>query len=523
MLRKQKNLMFCIFVLCAALIAGLVAWFLRPTQQYIGGEPQESLKPVLRLPGGDWGPPAPYLHYSRGPGVYKMQLVFDSLLERDGSGYIPWLATGYQVLDQGRTYVFKLRQGVKWHDGRKLTPEDVLFSFEYALRHPPVQAHITSENITMSVEEDSFIVHLDFPDAAMLGKLGSVRIIPKHIYENIEDPIGFLEPSAFIGTGPFKLEQYNREHGTYRFVENSDFFGPAPKVSAIEFVPVSDETLALLQGDLDAATIPPDAISLFADLEQFAVMQNPGFWGYRLLFNMNVEPLGSIKFRQALAHGIDRQQLVEKIARGAGVLGSYGILPVDHINYNPQVIDYPYDPELAKQLIAEEEIAIPSLSILVAGEREARIGQLLKEQLAEMGIELNIRSVDAKTKDTLIQTGQYQLGLIGHGGMGMDPDYLRIRFAQEKAGQMISQVSSVGFANDEINRLCLKQRKTTDESLRQDYLNQLQNLIAENIPEIPLFCTTDYFVYNREKLDGWVYMFDHHEPTHCKMSYLVHP
>ena len=539
---KEKLLPLFIFLGCAVLIAGIMAWNLRPQEaeelphweereelptQSAAEPTEQSLeeprieKPVLRLPSQDWGAPNPYLHYSRGPGIYKMQLIFDSLLERTESGYIPWLASSYEVKDDGRTIVFSLRSGVKWHDGRDLTPEDVLFSMEYALKYPPVLAHISPGEVTFRLEGDRLIAELTTPDSTMLGKLGSVRIIPKHVYAEVTDPYTFSEPAAFIGTGPFKLDSYDKEHGTYRFVENPAFFGPAPRVSAIEFVPVADETLALLQGAVDAATVSPDALGLFIANSNFGIRQNPGFWGYRLLFNLNVEPLGNLQFRQALAYTIDREQLVELITRGAGIPGSFGLLPRDHVNYYPQVRDYPHSVELAEQLIAEGELVIPPLTLLVAGDREVRIGQVLKQQLEKIGVELVVRSVDARTKDTLVQEGNYQLALLGHGGMGMDPDYLRLRFAWEGPSQLVSQFTSAGFHHPKIKELALLQREATDPAVRQELLNQLQELLAENVPEILLFCTTDFFVYNRAKLDSWVYMFDHHEPSHSKLSYLM--
>ena len=89
---------------------------------------------VINLSGGDWGYPSPYTHYSRGPGMFKMRLIFDSLLERGEEGLIPWLAKDYDISNDGKVYTFVLNQGVKWHDGKDLTAEDVKFSFEYFYR-----------------------------------------------------------------------------------------------------------------------------------------------------------------------------------------------------------------------------------------------------------------------------------------------------------------------------------------------------------------------------------------------------
>ena len=97
---------------------------------------------VIRLEGGDWGYPTPYSHYPRGPGGFKMYLIFDSLLERGREGLIPWLARDYQIKNGGTQYLFTLRKDIKWHDGKSLTAEDIKFSLEYATEHQIGRAHV---------------------------------------------------------------------------------------------------------------------------------------------------------------------------------------------------------------------------------------------------------------------------------------------------------------------------------------------------------------------------------------------
>lgn len=480
---------------------------------------------VIRLEGGDWGYCSPFTHYSRGPGIFKMQLIFDSLLERSEDGYVPWLAESWEISDDGKTYLFNLQQGVKWHDGKEMTADDVVFSINYYREYPPVSIFfggiLTDPDYLLEVTAVSdYQVRFVTSEAkaTFLPAAGLARIIPRHIWENVDNPHDYLEPEAVIGCGPYRLTDYNKEHGTYRFESFEDYWGIQPRVDVIEFVPVSDTILAFENGEIDLTEIPTDLLSRFQEDPEFAVKVNPGFWGYRLLFNYErIEVFSNKALRQALAYAIDRQDLADKIARGAGTPGNPGILPVHHVWCNPDVPQYAYDPERAKQMLQQEDLTDLSLTLLVGQDREVRIGELLSEQLAKVDIQLRVESVDLQSRDSRIRDGQYELALVGHGGWGGDPDYLRSRFLSELSDWY---TGTPGYYNPQVDELGQRQLSETDVNKRKELIFQLQQVLAEDVPEIPLYNTTGYTVYRPDKYDGWMYMFDHHNLTHSKLSFL---
>ncbi len=138
-MKKYKKLIVCwILILVMALSVGC-----SKENNQNAGEGQvskaENTEPVVvRLAGGDYGLSQPYTTYSRGPGTYKVKLVFDTLVAKDDKGYIPWLAEKWEAKEEGKQYVFTLRDDVKWADGTPFTAEDVVFTFKYAQQHPPV-------------------------------------------------------------------------------------------------------------------------------------------------------------------------------------------------------------------------------------------------------------------------------------------------------------------------------------------------------------------------------------------------
>ena len=489
------------------------------------GEKQSAKAKIVRLEGGDYGLPQPYTTHSRGPGRYKVNLIFDKLIEKDEKGYIPWLAESWETSEDGREYHFKLQENVQWHDGEAFTAEDVAFTLEYAKTFKPVvsSAHLMDNEFVKEVEvldTHQLRIILGEPSPIFIEELYSISIIPKHIWEGIEAPETFTEPESLVGTGPYRLTHYEQEHGTYRFEASDHFWGPNQKVDVIEFVPVSDPVLALQNGEIHLSDIPMDSLARFREDKMFQLVEKPGVWGYRLRFNMENRPeLSNRSIRRAMAYAIDRESLVEKIARGAAIPGSMGILPPDHLWYHPNLPAYEYSVDQAMAKLAESEWQEGTLSfeLLTGEDQEVRMGELIREQLEDVGMEITLRSMDSQSRDQIIADGQYELVLVGHGGWARDADYLRARFTDAEQ----NWVNSVpGYRNPQLMEKLQEQIGILDEAKRRDKVMEIQEMLAEEVPEIPLFLRTGYTVYHQDVYDGWMHVFDHHNMTHNKLSYL---
>ncbi|MGB4523496.1 MAG: ABC transporter substrate-binding protein [Methanothrix sp.] len=491
---------------------------------------------IVHLSGGDSGYPTPFMHYPRGPGIYKMNLIFDCLIERDDKGLIPWLAESWDISSDGKEYTFHLRDDVNWADGEPFTAEDVRFTIEYEKEHSPASAYDLSLVLDMKViDEHTIKFILSQPMAPFLDEMASVRIIPQHIWEKVDDPNAFDSPEAVIGTGPYTLEEYNKEHGTYRFAAKEDFWGPTPRVKSIEFVPVSDATVAFQQGAIDFVGLSADLVDMFKSDPEVYIFQQPAVWGYELTFNMAKNPILKDKaVRQAFAYAIDREELVEKIGRGAGKPGSMGILPQDHIWYNPDLPEYEHNAEKAMKILEEDgwkdsdgngvmdkDGQELSFDIILSSD-QARIGELVKERLKEAGISVSIQAIESKSRDAKLGSGDFEIGINGYGGWGFDADYLRAKFCGESFGIEGAGHGRplTGYQNDRVDELCLAQLGEIDEQKRKEIVYEIQEVLAEDVPSIPLYYTASYNAYRPAVYDGWMNMFDHHEMTHSKLSYL---
>lgn len=491
---------------------------------------------TIHLGGGDYGYPTPFMHYPRGPGIYKMNLIFDNLIERDDEGLIPWLAEGWDISSDGKEYTFRLRDDVYWQDGEPFTADDVKFTVEYEKEHPPISAYdLSSVSEIEVIDKQTIAFTLAQPMAPFLDEIASVRIIPEHIWSDVDDPNTFDTSEAVIGTGPYTLEEYNKEHGTYKFTAKEDFWGPTPRVKSIEFVPVSDATVAFQQEEIDFVGLSADLVDMFKSDPEVYIFQQPAIWGYELTFNMAKNPILEDKnVRQAFAYAIDRDELVEKIGRSAGKPGSMGILPQDHIWFNPDLPQYEHDADKAMQTLEEagwtdsdgngimdKDGKELSFDIILSSD-QARIGELVKERLKEAKISVNIQAIEGKSRDAKLASGDYEIGINGYGGWGADADYLRTKFCGESFG--IEGASHgrplTGYQNDEVDELCLAQLSEIDAEKRKEIVYEIQEVLAEDVPSIPLYYTASYNAYRPAVYDGWMNMFDHHEMTHSKLSYL---
>lgn len=487
---------------------------------------------VIKLEGLNSGFPSPFAHYPRGRGTV-MKYVFDSLLEIDEEGYIPWLAEVWEISENGKEHLITLRPGVKWQDGRDLTVDDVVFSFNYYQQYPPVfiGEEIMNRDFLIFIEavNDNQVKFVTAePSGTFYMEAGVMRIIPQHIWTAIDDPYNFTEPEAVMGCGPYILTEYSQEHNSYRYEAFEEYWGPLQAVDVLEMIPVSEAVLALENGDIDLARIPPDTVSRFKEDLEFEVVSSPALAGYLLSFNFYRNDLfANPLFRQALAHAIDKDELIEKIARGGAKPGSPGILPIDHQWYNPLVKDYSLDLEKAKATLIEAGVTGNFTFELLVGEGlEVRTGELLKEQLAKVGIIISVVSADTKSRDARVFEGNYELALLAMGSWGLDADWLRIRYSSLKddteAGGSASALlgADQGYVNAELDDLFERQKRETNQAVRKELFFEIQELLALEVPEIPLYNNYYYYAYRPGVYDGWTFMFDHPVMEHAKHSFL---
>ena len=480
--------------------------------------PEAAISPhvdVLRLPGGGyWGHPSPF-GINRGPGYVRASLLFDTLVWRDASGTtIPWLATDWQVSEDGLTWTFTLREGVRWHDGQPFTAADVVFSIDYLKVHPGAAwftSRIDEVASAVAVSDHRVDVTLVRPFAPFIQMIAeAVLIFPQHIWQQVDDPQAYIAPEAFVGTGAYKLVEYSQAEGAYLFEANPDFFLGDPYVQRIEFVPTSDNILALSTGSVAAfeqfGGVTEEMLAPFRE-PPFEIQQASGEWGLFLYFNLEQEsPLQDVRVRQAIAYAIDRQAMVDRVLYGFGGMGSPGYLPPANPFYNPDVSPYELDLDVARALLDEAgyegapiELSYSSDSVMGS----ARVVEIIEAGLAEAGIPLEIVTLDQASLDAAATEGRYQMLVTGFGGLGSDPDLMRANLASTSRSRGFAR--AVGYNNEAFDELAESQVLMDDLAERRAAVAEMQSILAEDLPALALYYTDRLVVYNADLFDNWYF------------------
>ncbi len=449
-------------------------------------------------PQGDWGFPSPFAHNPRGPGYLRVSFLFDTLIWKDARGYIPALAQSWEYQASPPAYVFHLRQGVVWHDGTPLTAEDVAFTVEYLRKHPHPWVNIRPVEKVEALGPYTVRLVLSRPYAPFLEEVaGTMFILPRHIWQEVKEPARFQDSRATVGSGPYRLAEYRREHGLYRFTAFEQYYKGKPLVPDISFVQVGNELVALKGRAVQAAAVPPEAVAEL-QAQGFTVVSQPHFWCLKLLFNHTKFPQQAVAFRRALAHALNLPELVSQTLRGHGQPASPGLLPPDSPWYEAPQTTYPYNPETAAQLLAslgyqrtaegwQRDGQLLDLE-LMSGPTYAREAEYVKKSLEALGLRIRLRQVDHSILDQRVKTQQFDLALSGHGGLGGDPKIIN----DVSLGPLAAEFLGGYQASPELVRLLTDQLHTLDEGRRRRLVGRIQEQLAQELPSLPLYYPTWY-------------------------------
>lgn len=288
---------------------------------------------------------------------YLMSNIYDTLAMQDHTGELqPALAESWEVSDDGLEITFELREDVLFHDGEPMTAEDVVFSVE-RYTDPDFEAPfgwiLDAVEEAEVVDEYTVRLHLEQSDGAIIPS-GVVRVVPKHYIEEHGDDHFAQEP---IGTGPFSLVEHAIGQG-FTLERFDDFWGELPGYKTVEARLMQDDTAriaAVRTGEVDvAAAIPPRDVPDLEAEPEIDVLQ--GLDGDNIKIQLNSVddpdgPMGDPLVRQALAHAINYDSIIDDIRLGMGVRMS-GVNPVSE-GFEDQPTPTEYDPDRARELLEE--------------------------------------------------------------------------------------------------------------------------------------------------------------------------
>jgi peptide/nickel transport system substrate-binding protein len=404
--------------------------------------------------------------------------IFEGLTRYNPDGTIaPALAESWEISDDGTVYTFKLRQGVKFHDGTDFTADDVKFSLDRARAADSTNAQKalfagiadvtvvdpTTVKVTLAAPNGGFLTNLAWGDAVIVA----------------EESAGTLA-TAPVGTGPFKFARWV-QGDRVEIERNPDYWGTAPALDRATFKFIADPTAAfaaMMAGDVDAFPVfpAPENLGQFEADQRFKVIVG-STEGETILAMNNTDPaLADIRVRQAIAHAINRQEIID------GAMFGYGTPIGTHFApHNPDYVDLTglsaYDPEKAKALLAEAGYGDGlTLSLKLPPPTYARRGgEIIAAQLRAVGIETQIENLEwAQWLETVFKGKDFDLTIVSH----TEPMDINIYARPDYYFQ---------YDNPAFQEVMAELDVATDPAARTELLQRAQTIIAEDYVNAYLF------------------------------------
>ncbi len=460
--------------------------------------------------------------------VYRLARdIFSTLLRYQGDTFTlepDLLAEMPTVSADSLTYTFKLKPGVKFHDGTILTSNDVKFTMERMLNpatgasngwlFEPIKGAVAMENGEATslegfevVSDTEFKITLEKPYAPFLHNLA---IPPASIYPAAAcAAAGDKWRNQPVGTGPFKLSEYVADdHIT--LVKNPDYYEKGlPYLDQVFIRIVPDDDTGRLEfenGTVDVSFLPtdnPEDLQRYKDAAAagtYNIMSSTPANTYYFIFNMNVPEVQKLEVRQAIAYAIDKQKLIDTIWGGTAVEAKNFISPGIPGQY-AEAPGYPYDLEKAKSLMAAAGVTSMDLEIAQrGGEAPTDTNVALQAMLAEIGINVKITIFDRASYNDMRSHGNLPCNYGNWWADVPDPDnYLYTFFHSSQTKTMSTNVN-----DPDLDKMLTDGRTMTDPTQRWAlYAQAEKKIVYDNCWVIPLWHTEDYVVL-QPSVKGWI-------------------
>lgn len=475
------------------------------------GEQTDPNKPVVggsftkSLNYGDPGNLDPIMKSDVAARMVSMNIL-DTLIKYDpvAKAFVRSIAEDYSISSDGLTYTFKIRKGVKFHNGRELKAADVKYSFERPVDPKSASVAVNMFDGVSGVEafkkgeaqEISGIVvkgdydleiKLDKPKVTFLMDISNpaAGIVPKEEVERLGPDFG-QQP---VGSGPFKFGSWSKDDKIV-LKAFTDYHAGRPYLDEVVFRIMKEEQTRDAEfqaGTLDAMTIGEALYKRYsADPERSkGLVEVPELFTRAIHFNTTVPPFDNVKVRQAINYAIDKQPIVEKVLNNKAFVAT-GVLQSSSPAFNPNLKGYEYNPERAKKLLKEAgyengfefEVLVTSVT--------AKWMEAMNTYLNPLGINGKINQMEGATLLGRARSGDYQAVIFSTGG-DVDPVSFLGRFQSKNHG---SAGNVTLYTNAEVDRLLDEAGASGDQAKRIQLAQQAEKIIVEEAP---------WFIFNYNK------------------------
>ncbi|MEN6318393.1 MAG: peptide-binding protein [Syntrophaceae bacterium] len=433
-------------------------------------------------------------------------LIYNGLVKYDKDvNIVGDLAESWDVSKNGLVITFHLRKGVKWHDGHPFTAGDVLYTYQVTIdpKTPtPYAGDFLKVKKVEVLDDHTFRVTYDKPFAPALMSWGSA-ILPKHLLAGKDITTSPLARHP-IGTGPYIFKEWIPGQKIV-LISNPDYFEGRPYIdgSIMRIIPdTATMFLELRANGIDRMNLTPLQYTRQTENNLF----RKSFNKYRYLsfsytylgYNLKNPLFTDKRVRQAIAYGINKDEIIEGVLLGLGKEATGPFKPGTWV-YNPNVETYLYNPEKAKELLAAagwkdtngdgivDNNGQPFVFEIITNqgnEIRAKCAEIIQRRLAEIGIKVKIRVLEwAAFVNDFINKRRFDATILGWS-IPLDPDIYDVWHSSKTGPQELNFIS---YKNEEVDKLIEMGRGTFDQEKRKKYYDRIQEIIAEEQPYLFLY------------------------------------
>lgn len=424
------------------------------------------------------------------PDVWVLNQFYSTLVRAnaDATDIIPDLAESWEIAPDGLTYTFKLRDA-KFSDGTAVKASDVAFSLARVRdeQAAPMRSLFQVISAIETPDDRIVVLKLSKPYTPLMSALAmfAASIVPEHAVKAAGDKFG-EQP---VGSGAFKLKEWVRGEKVVLERNPNYWESGLPKLDGVEWIYIPDDnsrTLKLQANEVDAATfIPWNQIKDLQGNPDIKVQLDKSTRMDHILVNHSHKPLDNKNVRKALNMAIDQQAIVDVVTSGYGKAAN-SFFPLDGMDYNPDNPNYAYDPEKAKTMLEAEGVKDLALNfVLVAGDSSHdQIGVLVKDQLAKIGVTVNLTKLEAGQQWDALIAGDYDIGVMWWVNDIFDPDQ-KAQFCV--SGDPENRSYYTNYKNPEVTKLVQEAAVELDPAKRKAMYFEIQRLAKDDVHWIDLY------------------------------------
>ena len=519
---KQRLTRLCAAVVAAVMLVGVAAC---GGTNNGGGSTASSGDTILF--GGDAGSPTFVRNFnpfstSKRQGINFMYEPLEVINAIDGT-LTPFLATGHKIVD-AKTVNFTIREGVKWQDGKDLTPADVTSTFDLIKKNAALDTLGVWQHIdSIETSGNDVVFHLKSDDVPGATVIAQQLIVPEHIWKDVKDPVKWTNENP-VGSGPYQLDQFTPNQYT---LKKNQTYWQKDKVAAEKIVlPASNKQLDLVNKGYDWAYSYMNNVdkTWAGQKDKYNVYWFPPGGTVSLFPNLTKAPFNDVNFRKGLSYALDREKIAKDAEEGyvEGATQTGLLLPNQEKWVNSSIENdgkISQDSDKALEYFAKAGYTKSGDKLVDASGKQLELNitvpngytdwlrgvQTMQSQLTKLGISVKLTQPQPAAYTQAQNNGDFDLIISSFGGSGnIFQDYNNL--LNSEFALPVGQSTSANFerySNDATDALLAQLKSATDDAAQKKIVDQLQQVVYDEVPVIGLFYGGLWGLFSNKNFTGW--------------------